>query len=75
MQITDLNAEQRITPLLRQAFRPLFLLGATFSIIAITLWILVLAGYITFNPFANVLFWHSHEMVFGFVSAIVIGFC
>lgn len=74
MQITDLNTEQRITPLLRQAFRPMFLLGATFSIVAMALWLLTLAGYITFKPFANVLFWHSHEMLFGFVSAIVIGF-
>lgn len=74
MQITDLNTEQRITPLWRQAFRPMFLLGTSFSVLAMLLWVLTLTGHMQFQPFANVLFWHSHEMLFGFVSAIVIGF-
>jgi uncharacterized protein involved in response to NO len=74
MQITDLAAEQKLTPLLRQAFRPMFLFGAIFSTIAMVLWGLVLSSHIQLQPFANVLFWHSHEMLFGFVSAIIIGF-
>ncbi|WP_273022548.1 NnrS family protein [Rheinheimera sp.] len=74
MQITDLATEQKLLPLLRQAFRPMFLFGAIFSTVAMLLWGLTLAGQIKLTPFANVLFWHSHEMLFGFVSAIVIGF-
>ncbi|MFT7399290.1 MAG: hypothetical protein ACI832_002543 [Rheinheimera aquimaris] len=74
MQITDLATEQKLLPLLRQAFRPMFLFGAIFSAVAMLLWGLTLAGHIQLKPFANVLFWHSHEMLFGFVSAIVIGF-
>lgn len=74
MQITDLATEQKLLPLLRQAFRPMFLFGAAFSAIAILLWVLTLSGQIQLTPFANVLFWHSHEMLFGFVCAIVIGF-
>ncbi|KKO49762.1 heme transporter CcmB [Arsukibacterium sp. MJ3] len=74
MQISDLATEQKLLPLLRQAFRPMFLFGAAFSAIAMLLWGLALAGHIKLNPFANVLFWHSHEMLFGFVCAIVIGF-
>ncbi|GAB2930421.1 NnrS family protein [Rheinheimera gaetbuli] len=74
MQITDLATEQKLLPLLRQAFRPMFLFGAAFSAIAMLLWGLTLAGQLQLKPFANVLFWHSHEMLFGFVSAIVIGF-
>lgn len=74
MQITDLQTEQKLFPLLRQAFRPMFLLGAAFSAIAMLLWGLALSGHITLKPFGNVLFWHSHEMLFGFVSAIIIGF-
>lgn len=74
MQITDLANEQKLLPLLRQAFRPLFLFGAAFSAIAMLLWGLTLAGFIQLQPFSNVLFWHSHEMLFGFVSAIVVGF-
>ncbi|CAM5216128.1 NnrS family protein [Alishewanella longhuensis] len=74
MQITDLATEQKLLPLLRQAFRPMFLFGAAFSAIAMSLWGLALTGLIQLKPFANILFWHSHEMLFGFVSAIVIGF-
>lgn len=74
MQITDLATEQKLLPLLRQAFRPMFLFGAAFSAIAMLLWLLALSGHLQLTPFANVLFWHSHEMLFGFVCAIVIGF-
>ena len=74
VQITDLAAEQKMLPLLRQAFRPMFLFGASFSVIAMTLWGLASSGHIQLRPFANILFWHSHEMLFGFVSAIIIGF-
>lgn len=42
MQITDHAAEQKLTPLLRQAFRPMFLFGAIFSTIAMLLWGLTL---------------------------------
>jgi len=56
------------------AFRPFFLLGALFSIIAVTLWVIALAGWVNFSPYGGGLWWHSHEMLFGFVSAIVVGF-
>lgn len=74
LQITDLQVEQKMWPLLRQAFRPMFLLGASFSAIAMLLWILALAGTISLPVYGNVLVWHSHEMIFGFVAAIVVGF-
>lgn len=75
MQLNELSeSEKAILPLLRQAFRPFFLLGALFSIIAVLLWGFSLDGYYAPDVFADPLFWHSHEMLFGFVSAIVIGF-
>lgn len=74
MQITDLATEQKMLPLLRQAFRPMFLFGAAFSAIAMLLWGLILAGQLKIQPVGQVLFWHSHEMLFGFACAIVIGF-
>lgn len=74
MQITDRQKEDQLTPILRQAFRPLFLLGAGFSALAILLWGLTLAGKISLPVYGNSIFWHSHEMLFGFVVAIVLGF-
>ena len=66
--------EKAIMPLLRQAFRPLFLFGASFSVIAMLLWGLVISGHLNNEFVGNQLFWHSHEMIFGFVAAIIIGF-
>ena len=66
--------EKAIIPLFRQAFRPLFLFGASFSVIAMLLWGLVISGQLNIEFVGNQLFWHSHEMIFGFVAAIIIGF-
>lgn len=74
MQITDLTTELNIPPLLRLAFRPLFLLGGAFGCIAILLWGLALFAGLPLSPAGNILFWHSHEMIFGFGCAIVAGF-
>lgn len=62
------------TAFLQQAFRPFFLGGALFAMLAIALWSLALNGVVQFEPYVNLLFWHQHEMLFGFVSAIVVGF-
>lgn len=61
-------------PVWGQAFRPLFLLGALFSAGAVLVWGLWLNGLIERAPFDNPIFWHSHEMMFGFVGAIITGF-
>ena len=74
MQITDLKKEQKITPLLRLGFRPFFLSGALFSLVAITLWLLMYKGTISLTPLGGGYWWHIHEMVFGFGCAIVAGF-
>ncbi|MGM0481566.1 MAG: NnrS family protein [Pseudomonadota bacterium] len=74
MQVTNQQREMAITPILRQAYRPLFLLGAAFSAVAILLWGLALLGMVSLPVYGNILFWHSHEMLYGFVVAIVLGF-
>jgi len=74
MQITDLQQEQQITPLFRLGFRPFFLSGALFSVIAIVLWLFILKGKIALQPFGSGYWWHIHEMIFGFACAIVAGF-
>jgi len=74
MQITDLKKEQNITPLLRLGFRPFFLSGAVFSIVAIILWLLMYKGTINLSPLGGGYWWHLHEMIFGFGGAIIAGF-
>jgi len=74
MQITDLQEEQKILPMFRLGFRPFFLGGAVFSLIAITLWLLMYKGTLTLVPYGGGYWWHIHEMIFGFGSAIIAGF-
>lgn len=62
------------TALMQQAFRPFFLGGAFFAAFAIALWGLSLNGLVSFSPYSGLMFWHQHEMLFGFVAAIVVGF-
>lgn len=74
MQITDLNTEQTILPILRLGFRPFFLLGSLFSAVALILWGLSLNGVIALDYYGGANWWHTHEMVFGFTCAIIVGF-
>lgn len=55
------------------AFRPFYLGGACFAAIAVPLW-LGMWYHNYFTPSLPPLFWHAHEMVFGFAVAIIIGF-
>jgi uncharacterized protein involved in response to NO len=60
--------------LLSYAFRPFFLLGALFGMVAIALWAAMLhsSGFVPAarDPVA----WHAHEMLFGFGGAAIAGF-
>lgn len=74
MNISDLSVEQKIPAIWRQAFRPLFLIGTLFAIFAMVIWALFLNGNISISPYGGTFFWHAHEMLFGFVAAIIVGF-
>ncbi|MDT8453273.1 MAG: NnrS family protein [Gammaproteobacteria bacterium] len=74
-----LNIDKRsvalaIPPLLRLAFRPLFLGGTLFSIIAISWWVYFWLNPFNWSPHGGPVWWHGHEMLFGFGAAIVVGF-
>lgn len=56
------------------AFRPFFWLGAVFCCISLAVWWLFWHGQIILQPYGGMLWWHQHEMIFGFVAAIVVGF-
>lgn len=60
--------------ILSYGFRPFFLFGAIFGGAAILAWVLLLDGRIRFEPAFGALDWHIHEMIFGFLPAIVTGF-
>lgn len=75
MQIIDLNKHLAIPPVLRLGFRPFFLAGTAFALLALPLWLLALAGHTSsWAPAGGWLGWHRHEMFFGFGAAIIAGF-
>lgn len=61
-------------PVLRGGFRPFFLGGALWALIVLVLWIGALAGLLTLPTAFDPLAWHRHEMLFGYLAAIIAGF-
>ena len=61
-------------PILRGGFRPFFFGGSAWAVVALILWLTTLAGGMTLPTHFDPLAWHRHEMLFGFVGAIVAGF-
>lgn len=57
------------------AFRPFFLLAGAAAAILISLWLAVWSGIMS-GPqyFTSTILWHAHEMIFGFATAVVVGF-
>lgn len=74
LKIDDTNVELAIPPILRLAFRPLFLGGALFSVIAMAWWSHFWFSPSNWQPHGGPIWWHGHEMLFGFGAAIVVGF-
>jgi uncharacterized protein involved in response to NO len=74
VQLLDRGAALAIAPLWRLGFRPFFLGGALFALIAVALWGAALAGHARVQPLGGLLAWHRHEMLFGFGLAIIAGF-
>ncbi|WP_455370987.1 NnrS family protein [Petrachloros mirabilis] len=55
-------------------FRPFFLSAALFAGVAVPLWILTLAGVGNMEFLYPARDWHVHEMLFGFLPAVITGF-
>lgn len=67
-----------LAPIWQIAFRPFFLFASLFIILALIIWAGVLAKLApvlaNYQAYSNWMIWHSHELIFGFVQAIAIGF-
>nr|WP_275660905.1 NnrS family protein [Vibrio brasiliensis] len=59
---------------MRLGFRPFFLLGSIYAIVAIALWVWMFQSGQPAILKVPALWWHVHEMLFGFAMAIVAGF-
>ncbi len=68
------KADYRGSALFSYGFRPLFLGASLFVGVAVPAWILLLTGAGDSDFFSAARQWHVHEMVFGFLPAVITGF-
>jgi uncharacterized protein involved in response to NO len=57
-----------------KGFRPFFLLAGVFATAMLPLWLLALAGSFDPGGYLGAVYWHAHEMVFGYAVAVLAGF-
>ncbi|MGE4404911.1 NnrS family protein [Pseudomonas sp.] len=75
MHVIDRRKALSIPPVWRLAFRPFFLAGSVYALLAVPLWVAAWTGlWPGLQPTGGWLAWHRHEMLFGFAMAIVAGF-
>jgi uncharacterized protein involved in response to NO len=55
-------------------FRPFFLLAASWSALAMPIWLLVFGGRVDLPTVLQPQVWHAHEMIYGYGCAVVAGF-
>ena len=60
--------------MLRLGFRPFYLGAAAYAVVAMGLWFLVFTGRMAVAPRLSPVLWHAHEMLYGFVIAVIVGF-
>jgi uncharacterized protein involved in response to NO len=61
-------------PLLANGFRPFFLLGSVYAGLAILVWLPVFYGELTLTSAFAPRDWHVHEMLYGYLPAVITGF-
>ncbi|WP_350642941.1 NnrS family protein [Psychrobacter sp. HY3-MNA-CIBAN-0198] len=62
-------------PILNLSFRLFFSAAAVFAIIMMVLWSFVFTGHTDIDAqVLNPLYWHGHEMIYGYALAVVAGF-
>ncbi|RAI43337.1 NnrS family protein [Rhodoplanes roseus] len=59
---------------LSYGFRPFFLLGTLFAGLVLLVWMPLYEGRIAFETAFTPTDWHAHELLFGYVAAVVTGF-
>lgn len=55
-------------------FRPFFLMAGIWAAFAMTIWIFMLAGRLELPTHLDPASWHAHELLFGYLAAVIAGF-
>jgi len=69
------NNDSNTFALFRLGFRPFFLAAGLFSILAMAVWMAELVAGVRIIPTTSLpMFWHAHEMIYGYALAVLAGF-
>jgi uncharacterized protein involved in response to NO len=60
--------------LLARGFRPFFLLAGVYAVVLVGAWVALFRGWVVFPTGNSPVFWHGHEMLFGYAVAAMSGF-
>ena len=60
--------------ILSYGFRPFFLLGAIYAGLAVLAWLPIFHGDLELRTVFGAIDWHVHEMLYGYLPAVVTGF-
>ena len=55
-------------------FRPFFLLAGLSAVLLMALWLGMLMGALPAPAYYGAVYWHGHEMLFGYTAAVIAGF-
>ena len=58
----------------QNSFRPFFIAAGIWATLAVPFWLLSYFGILSGTENFNILLWHQHEMLYGFVAAAITGF-
>lgn len=64
----------RLSNLALEGFRPFFLFGSLYAALSILLWVPWYLGFLRIPTAMSPIAWHQHELLFGYVPAIIAGF-
>jgi uncharacterized protein involved in response to NO len=56
------------------AFRPFFLFGVIYSIVAVSVWVFIWHGNLTLSGSRAPVYWHAHGMIMGLMATAIAGF-
>ena len=62
------------SPILQNSFRPFFIVAGIWATLAVPFWILNYFGLLIVADNFDILLWHQHEMLYGFIAAAITGF-
>lgn len=68
------TTNNNVVPFWRLGFRPFFFLATTSAMLLLFLWIAIYAFRWPIKTYFSPIIWHGHEMLFGFVAAVIVGF-